>query len=75
MAHRRTLADGVEAVVTTCTAYGYTGVIEHASCELSGVMTHAAILGGGDVRGMLAGGECTIMTRSTVARDAIVSEY
>ena len=73
--HRGILANGVDAIVTTCATNGYAGMIEYASSEFSGVMTHPAIFAGRNMRGMLAGGERTIMTRSTIPRDAIVSEY
>jgi hypothetical protein len=74
MIHRKVLASGVYAIVTACAANSYTSMIEHAGCELSGVMTHPAILGGGNMRGVLAGGVCTVMAGRTVTSDAIVSE-
>ena len=56
MVHRRILAGGVDAVVATLASYGHALMIKHPGGKTAGVMTHAAILGGGNVRCCLACG-------------------
>ena len=51
-----------------------TGVIEYAGSKAAGVMAHAAILGGGDVRRGFTRGVGTVVATRAIAGDALVCE-
>ena len=75
MVHCRILADGIDPVVTAGAVVGDTCVIKYPGGKTTGVMAHAAIFAGGDVRGRFAGGIGTVMTGCAVIHDTLVIKH
>lgn len=65
----RVLASGNAAIVTTCTAADYLGVIDAGNCPAAGAV--AGVTGGRrlDMAGVFAGGGAAIMATHTAAAD------
>ena len=74
MVCRRFLTRSILTVVTTFASTGNALVIKHTGGETGGVMTHPAILGGGNVRGRFTHSRRTVMAASAITGDVLVIE-